>query len=263
MKQNNSFFGIIFDLVLIIASTIFATLGILALVVVFEKYNIHVAGSREMWIGLIGAILGGAYTLLGVQITVRVQKRADIERQRLENMPILQFKLGTTCLKNFKGQGIFTLNKNEFYTTGFPKDALLNYPSIEISLASVNPAFNVRIDSCITTEHTSVPQKTKCYFPQEYRLIDNEKTLNMFWIQDYDTYPHCNVLGVMRIAYSDIFENSYYQDVSFTYDESTQDKEKMLTFDKVMPPVLVNKRVPTLLDRIKSEFSYLFKEESM
>lgn len=264
MKQKNDFLKTIFEIALIFVSAILVTLGVLAIVEFFEKNNIHVAGNREMWIGFIGAILGGVYTLLGVQITVRVQKRSDVERQRLENMPILQFETSTTWLEKYydnKGQGIFTLYKNEFYTTGFPKDALANYPTIEISLASSNPAFNVRIDSCITTEHKSVPQKTKYYFPQEYRLVEKEKILNMFWIQDYDTYPCCKVLGVMRIAYSDIFGNPYYQDISFTYDEKIRNKEEMLTFDKVMPPVLANKSAPTLLNRIKTEFSYSFEEK--
>lgn len=33
--------------------------------------NIDVPGSRKMWIGLIGAMLGGFYTMLGVIITMQ------------------------------------------------------------------------------------------------------------------------------------------------------------------------------------------------
>lgn len=39
---------------------------VLALVSIFEVYGIHVPGSREMWIGFIGSIIGGAFTLIGV-----------------------------------------------------------------------------------------------------------------------------------------------------------------------------------------------------
>ena len=34
---------------------------LLGMVAVFEYLEIHVPGSREMWIGLIGAVLGGAF----------------------------------------------------------------------------------------------------------------------------------------------------------------------------------------------------------
>ena len=47
---------------------------LLGMVAVFEYLEIHVPGSREMWIGLIGAVLGGAFTLIGVLITLYHQK---------------------------------------------------------------------------------------------------------------------------------------------------------------------------------------------
>ena len=260
MKEMKGTWRYVVDVIAIVAGAVLITLGLLLMVYVFEKYDVHLPGSREMWIGLIGAILGGVYTLLGVQITIRRQKEFDVERQRLESMPILQFKTSTCCQKNFDGQGIFTLCGDEFFTTGFPQNELDNYPIIEISLASANPAFDVHVDSCITTEHTKVPKQTECYFPQEYRLVGEEKIQNMFWIEDYKKYPQSNVQGILRIAYSDIFENLYYQDISFTYDEHLFDSDKMLSLDRVMSPILADKKAPTLLERVRKEYPCLYNE---
>ncbi|MBQ3252184.1 MAG: hypothetical protein IJB02_02960 [Oscillospiraceae bacterium] len=261
MRQKNTIWRYIWDVVLILTGAIIVTLGLLGLVALFEKCNIHVPGSREMWIGLIGAILGGAYTLLGVQITIRRQREADIDQQRLEHMPILKFKTSTSCMMDFDGQGVFTLCADEFFTTGFPEKEFGNYPTIEISLASANSAFDVRIDSCITTEHKKIPKQTECYFPQEYRLVDDEKIQNMFWIEDYSGYPQSNVQGILRIAYSDVFGNPYYQDISFTYDEHLFDSDDMLVVDRVMSPVLADKKAPTLLERVRKEYSYLYDKK--
>jgi len=254
MKVKNRIWKYIVDIMAVSAGAVLITVGVLFIVYIFEIYDIHVPGSREMWIGLIGAILGGAYTLLGVQVTIRKQKAIDVERQRLENTPILQIKTHTNCLTNYRGQGIYTLCEDKFFTTGYPDNELSEYPILEISLASTNPAFDVRLDSCITTEHEKIPQKTEHYFPQEYRLVADEKIYNMFWIEDFNKYPHANVQGILRIAYTDIFGNPYYQDISFTYDER-------LSLDRVMAPILANKKSPTLLQRVKEEYPYLNNEK--
>lgn len=57
----------------------------------FERFGIHVPGTREMWIGLIGAVIGGVFTLFGVLITIYKQEESDDEKIRIENMPILGF----------------------------------------------------------------------------------------------------------------------------------------------------------------------------
>lgn len=256
MKKKNGMWPYILDVIAIAVGAVVITLGLLLLVHIFETYNVHVPGSREMWIGLIGAILGGAYTLLGVQITIRRQKDFDVERQRLESMPILHFKTYRSCLKNYGGQGIFTLCGDEFFTTATPENELDNYPIIEISLASSNPAFDVRIDSCMTTEHEKIPKQTECYFPQEHRLVNDEKIQNMFWIMDYQKYAQSNIQGILRVAYADIFGNPYYQDISFTYDERMFDSDNMLCLDRVMSPILADKKAPDLLERVRKEYSY-------
>lgn len=73
------------------------TVGIIILLLIitsiFEYLNIHVPGSREMWIGLTGAVIGGAYTMFGVLITIFKQEEETTENLRLSNLPVLGFKV--------------------------------------------------------------------------------------------------------------------------------------------------------------------------
>lgn len=224
------------DVVVSFVGIITITLLLLLLVTVFEKLNIHVSGSREMWIGLIGALLGGAYTLIGVKLTLTYQEKSDNEKQRLENMPILKVKVSYKSLKDCNGKyGIFTLNDNEICTTGFPGDANKPYPIITISLANDKPAFDVCIETCITDKLKTEARQTGAYFPEKNRLVANESLKSMFWIQDYEDYSCVNVLGVLRISYSDLFGNKYFQDIPFSYDEHTTQQYMFEIFDLKNP----------------------------
>lgn len=237
----------------IFASIVGITLALLSLVALFEALDIHVPGSREMWIGLIGALLGGAFTLLGVQMTLNHQAKSDSEKRRLENMPILKFDVNAIPLEDFHGDGIYTLVGREIYTTGFPHDSTKTYPIITVSLANDRPAFDVCIESCITTEHTEEVIHGPTYFPAKYCLVANETVQYMFWIQDYGRYSTSNVLGLLRIAYSDVFGDQYYQDVPFSYDEIVFQKEHMMEISGIKAPLLA-KDAPALLELIKEEY---------
>ena len=66
-----------------VLGAIIVVLLMLLLVTFFEFFGIHVPGSREMWIGLIGAVIGGLFTLLGVLATIYKQQENDGEKRRL------------------------------------------------------------------------------------------------------------------------------------------------------------------------------------
>lgn len=248
MKKNHN---VVFSFV----SAIAITLLLLLLVFVFEKYNIHVPGSREMWIGLIGALLGGAYTLLGVQLTLNHQAEADYENQRLTNLPILKIDVSYKALEDHH-EGIFTLEGSEVYTSGFPKNEKKKYPIIELRLANDKPAFDVCIDSCATREHMDVIQNA-AYAPARCRLVSNECVKSMFWIQDSDKYESLNILGIIRIGYSDIFGNKYYQDAAFSYIEGTSETDAELEITETRIPVFADRSAPSLRERILEEYPYL------
>ena len=89
---------------------------LLGMVAVFEYLEIHVPGSREMWIGLIGAVLGGAFTLIGVLITLYHQKESNEENRRLEYMPILGFE---AIMSETDPELILTITEEGVITSGF------------------------------------------------------------------------------------------------------------------------------------------------
>lgn len=173
--------------------------------------------------------------MLGVIVTMQYQSKCDDEKMRLENMPILKFSVRYSTMAAYEMNGIFTLDGYEYLTTGFPDDRTKEYPIICIELANDKPAFDVYIESAITIAHDSNTKKHKSYAPAKYRLVANEKIKYMFWIKDYKDYETANVMGLIRIAYSDIFQNKYYQDIEFVYDRMIKNGE-MLEINNVVSP---------------------------
>ena len=86
-KQHWKSLGLCFGI------TVGIIIFLLIITSIFEYLNIHVPGSREMWIGLTGAVIGGAYTMFGVLITIFKQEEETNENLRLSNLPVLGFKV--------------------------------------------------------------------------------------------------------------------------------------------------------------------------
>lgn len=208
------------------------------------------------WLAFIGAIIGGIATFAGVYFTLDYQKKSDEEKKRNDNAPIIKIDVSYKTLEEHHG-GIFTLNGSEVYTSGFPKDSKKNYPIIELYLANDKPAFDVCIDSCATREHTDVIQHA-AYAPALYRLLTNECVKSMFWIQDAANYESINILGIIRISYSDMFGNKYFQDAAFSYVEENGPIKAELAITGIRVPVLADKSVPTLKKRLEEEYPYFF-----
>lgn len=201
-----------------------------------ERNDISLPGDIDLWIGFAGALLGGVFTLMGVILTMQFQGNSDEEKIRLENMPILKFSVRYSTLAAYEMNGIFTLDGYEYLTTGFPDDKTKEYPIICIELANGKPAFDVYMESAITIAHDSNTKEHKSYAPAKYRLVADEKIKYMFWIKDYKDYETANVMGLIRIAYSDIFQNKYYQDIEFAYDRMVRNGE-MLEINNVVSPI--------------------------
>ena len=221
--------------------------------ILVKKLNTIIPGIGDTWNALIGALFGGLCTLIGVKLTLDQQIKSDSEKNRLENLPILKFDIQVETLTDYCDDGIYTLNGNEFYTSGFPKDADEFYPVINISLANDKPAFDVYIESCITIEHSAEIVKSAYYAPEKYRLVADETLRHMFWIQDYMKYTYANVLGLLRVAYSDVFGNCYYQDIKFCYNKAIQQIDKIMEFDSIKAPVLKDDALP-LFKLMKNEY---------
>lgn len=249
------------DIIYIFLTAVFITIFLLILVCLFEQFDVHVPGSREMWIGLIGALLGGVYTMLGVKMTINYQAKCDNEKERLSNLPILRFETGISSINEFNGDGIFSIEKNSIYTTAFPQNETTNYPTLTISLSNNNSAFDVYIESFVTSENVNNSVDREFFFPKECRLVSNENVQYMLYIIDYENYSTCNVMGIIRIAYSDIFGNSYYQDVAVSYCENADSLDKFIEIEHIRMPVL-QKNSSDLSQIIKQEYSYLYTENT-
>ena len=80
----------------------------------------------------------------------------------------------------------------------------------------------------------------------------------MFWIQDAANYESINILGIIRISYSDMFGNKYFQDAAFSYVEENGPIKAELAITGIRVPVLADKSVPTLKKRLEEEYPYFF-----
>ena len=116
---------------------------LLGMVAVFEYLEIHIPGSREMWIGLIGAVLGGAFTLIGVLITLYHQKESNEENRRLEYMPILGFEV---IMSETDPELILTITEEGVITSGFFCLKQKICSQIEIKTINHNCVFDFQIE---------------------------------------------------------------------------------------------------------------------
>lgn len=200
------------------------------------------------WLGFMGAIVGGGSTLAALVLTIEHERKLNKENSRLSNIPILKIEIESKSLEEFS-DAIFTLYGSEVLTSAFPHNSQKRYPVLKLSLANNSPAFNVCLDLCATREVPNVNQSS-AYFPCKYRLVEHENTRSMFMIAESDKYPQPDILGILRISYSDIFDNQYYQDVSFSYRETDDSSGVDFEIIGAMTPVLVGKSSPTLENRL-------------
>lgn len=257
-KKNRSF---LLTTLLIAVIFIVTFLGIWFLVCFLDKIGFNTVGTREMWIGLLGSLVGGFFSFLGVNYSIYSQKDDEKERQRLEHMPILKVDYEMKSLPEYKEGNIFTLYQNEILTSAFPTNLKKKYPVIVVSLSNKNSAYEVYIESCITIHHTEEITKSPAFNPEKYRVVPGEYYTSMVYIMDADDYEFSNILCVLRISYSDIFGNKYYQDVPFSYTEHAASPEYVFETYNLKKPILVERNTPTLFDISRKEYSYLFPKE--
>ena len=198
-------------------------LVLLGIVYVFEIRNYHVPGTRDMWIGLIGAVLGGMFTMIGVRVTTLSQEEQNEERKRLEYMPLLAFNLIEHSLKSkkealTKGEptfdGTFACLQGELCTTAFQFVEEKICKIIEISVLNNVCVFDFTIEGCLINGKEI--HKGKAFSPSKRRLVTGEKYNLIF---DDGDYKNTNEFCLIRFSYKDVFGNKYYQDLPFIYDE--------------------------------------------
>lgn len=220
---------IILKIIALSISAIVLVLFLLLVVWLFEMLNINVPGSREMWIGLIGAILGGFYTMLGVIITIAKQEHFERESQRILNMPLISVKV-----KYYKGNDI---DHHDFSYCNTCKSSDLEknfkkYPVLFIKSANGKTIFNIQIVSCMIEGHKYAID----FFPWgselNNRLLKNESLRFSFTMSDKYFKEENDIispLGMIRVYYEDILKNAYYQDVPcYMYNTDTIQKIELI-----------------------------------
>lgn len=185
---------------------------LLGMVTLFEKLDIHVAGTRDMWMGLIGAVIGGMFTLIGVLITIYRQEEAEEKNRRLENMPILGFELVDDISAT---DSTLSYCEGEMITSGFTFLEEKICTNFRIFVANDKSVFNFTIKGCLING-TEIPLGD-AFNPAKRRLVSGDEVNLVFDCQE----PNGNLFCVIRFQFEDIFGYKYYQDLPFSYDETS------------------------------------------
>lgn len=235
---------------LLIGAIVFLLLGVVWLL---EVLQIHLPGSREMWIGLIGALMGGAFTLYGVLITIFKQEEEQATQRRLENMPLLGFAVELREVAEARENGFVMIYDEEMITSGFPMDDAL-YSVFEIRSANRKPLFNLKI-SDIYLEGRGVLKKNAAYAPLGCRLIDDEKQRIVVF---HAERLWQNLFGAICFTYEDIFGNVYGQDVPFQVYEAEYDGKlrQVIELRDIGQAVFLKEDTRTFEERVKKFVDY-------
>ena len=219
-------------------------LAMLLLVSIFEYFGIHVPGSREMWIGLIGAVIGGIFTLFGVLITIYKQEEIDDEKRRLEYMPILGFK---SCYNAYAADMILAYEQGKSILSSSNDPESKQFMTIEVQPINNNCAFNFGIEECaINFKSVSIE---RFFTSTKKRIAIREKASFSF---DYPNIASAPCF-LVRFSYEDIWGNKYFQDLPFILEElniagNRSEDMQMIRIRDIKQPILFNKRVGTLAE---------------
>ncbi len=217
---------------------VFVVLFLLLIVYGFEKMDIHAPGSREMWMGLIGAALGGWFTMAGVLVTIYKQEEENKEDKRLEFMPVLKF-----CIIDMHNMdeeepmfdATLSCLNGELFTSGFEFIEQKKCKMIEISILNNVCVFDFTIEGCLIN---GKEMKKGIFFnPDLRRLVEDEKYRLIF---DNGDYTNTNEFCLIRFSYKDIFGHQYYQDLPLVYFEVNSNTEHCLEIRDVKAPILVS-----------------------
>ena len=202
------------ELLVCLVFPVIIVLFLLMIVILFEHFKIHIPGTREMWMGLIGSIIGGAFTLIGVLITIYKQEDAEEEKRRMGNMPILIFE---PCCNMQEANTTYSYFDGEMITSGFRIYEKKEWITIIIKTANNAVAFDFEPVE-IVIEGRNIPLGS-AWKPIKERIVMGCHT--SFAI-DIPMKKRANIFCVIRFKYKDLFGNQYYQDLPMIYSETSK-----------------------------------------
>lgn len=244
--------------ILAIVGIVFA---MLLLVAIFEYFGVHVPGSREMWIGFIGAVIGGAFTFLGVLVTLYNQESAFEEEKRLENMPIIGFTLedgynGERSESSSEVDAFISYYDDEMTTSCFSVVEKKVFYIIKVKTLNNLCAFNLTVEGCAING-----REIKC--GSAFNIIKMRVGVGEFanFVFDYANSLDINIFCLLRFSYEDVFGNRYYQDLPFIYDEKKSVYEnteviQLIAIRDIKQPIHVSDKTESLEEAAKKYTDY-------
>lgn len=194
--------------------------------------GINLIGGSAIWLSGAFTMIAGEFTLLGVIWTLKEQKKSEDENKRKEAQPV--FNIGIKCTEGCeqKGSSIrFEANKITNNITMFQRKGNIE---LKIKLLSV-VAYDVKCYKFYTNDNIA-----RC---NQYNSIDKSVMTQdeLISIMISDDSMAANVLKKeygFTLAYEDIYENHYEQEIIFDMDNTilTEMRNENL---KVKRPILV------------------------
>lgn len=226
---------------------------LLLVVWIFDIIKVDVPGSREMWIGLIGTILGGFYTMLGVIITIEKQEYFERENQRISNMPLIKVKVKYYIWDDLEHYDYSYCNTCTFDTTDRQQVTAKKYPVLIVKSSDDKAIFNVRIVSCMIEGYNQVINFYPWGSEMNNRILKNESIRFSFKMDDKYFIMKKDCLyyqGLIRVYYEDMVNNAYYQDIPcyIVNNETIQ----MISLKPMNQPILISGKEKTIVDNFCS-----------
>lgn len=216
-----------------------------------------------MWIGLIGAVLGGMFTMIGVLVTIYKQEEQNKENKRLEYMPVLEFtitepdriKVDDGDIMNDEPIFDATLAcwEGELCASAFQFVEEKLCKAIVISVLNNACVFDFTMEGCLINGKEI--HKGDAFSPCMKRLVSGEKYTLIF---DNGDYSNKNEFCLIRFTYKDIFGNKYYQDLPIEYTEIDKDGliEQFIEIRDIKAPIFVTDEAKRLEEAAKEYCDY-------
>lgn len=175
------------------------------------------------WSAIIGGFISGGITLLGVLMSNHRQDQVFKETQRLSNMPVLHFEEAD------KREPVL-YNFSNYQFEGDSEDIIIGAKEpIKLTIQSINPAFDLQIVESVTSPNKfeeGIENKSKSFVDSVF--VDSEHPVTIHLDFNFDIEGGCAFQGGWRFQFSDVFGNTYYQDLIFEYTELSYDHIKTI-----------------------------------
>ena len=176
------------------------------------------------WSAIIGGLISGGITLLGVLMSNHRQDQVFKETQRLSNMPVLHFRKADNSGKVIYSLSEFNMRRD--YETLKLEDK----EPIELIITSTNNAFGLKLSQSITKPNKFEDQVLNVddWFVDNQSISSSQPAVIPIDIH-FESKEPLMLYGALRFEYEDVFGNKYYQDLVYEFSEITYKQMKSMS----------------------------------